>query len=162
MLVILFWTFIAILVVCFGFITFVGAPYVPTFERDLLKIFKEIHLAKDSLIIDLGSGDGKLLVLAAQKGYRVIGYELNPILWLITKVRLRSYPNATVKLKSLWRADVTKADLVFTFLATRFMPKMERKLQKQMKPGSYFASYVFELPNIEVTKKTKNTHFYQF
>ena len=161
-LVIIFWTLLAMLVVCFGFITLVGAPYVPTFERDLLNIFTEIKLPKDALVYDLGSGDGKLLVLAAKKGYRVVGYELNPVLWLITKVRLKKYPNATVKLSSMWRADITKADLVFTFLATKFMPKMERKLQREMKPGSYFASYVFALPNISVTRKTKNTHFYKF
>ena len=162
MLVILFWTVLAMLVVCFGFITFVGAPYVPTFERDLVKILKEINLPKKALVIDLGSGDGKLLVLAAKKNYHVIGYELNPILWLITKIRLRKYPHATVRLKSLWRADVKDADLVFTFMATKFMPKLEKKLVSEMKPDSYFASYVFALPNIEVTKKTKNTHFYKF
>ncbi len=153
---------IALLISLFCYVVFFGAPYVPTFKRDLEKIFSEVSLPKDALIIDMGSGDGKLLVLAAKKGYRVIGYEINPILWLITKARLYKYPKANVKLKSMWHADVSQADLVFTFLATRFMPKLEDKLKKEMKPGSYFASYVFELPSLAVTKKTTNTHFYRF
>ena len=153
---------IALLISLFCYVVFFGAPYVPTFKRDLEKIFSEVSLPKDALIIDMGSGDGKLLVLAAKRGYRVIGYEINPILWLITKARLYKYPKAKVKLKSMWHADVSQADLVFTFLATRFMPKLEDKLKKEMKPGSYFASYVFELPSLAVTKKTTNTHFYRF
>ena len=153
---------IAFLASLFCYVVFFGAPYVPTFKRDLEKIFSEVSLPKNALIIDLGSGDGKLLVLAAKKGYRVVGYEINPILWFITKLRLLKYPEANVRLKSMWQADVSQADLVFTFLATKFMPKLEKKLKKEMKPGSYFASYVFELPSLEVTKKTTNTHFYRF
>lgn len=121
-----------------------------------------MSLPKDALVIDLGSGDGKILQIAARKGYKTIGYEINPILWLQSSIRLRRYPRAKVKLKSFWYADVSEADLVFTFLATRYMPKLEDKLEREMKPGSYFASYVFALPNLKVSHKNKNTHFYRF
>ncbi|MBA3678869.1 hypothetical protein H0W80_01570 [Candidatus Saccharibacteria bacterium] len=146
----------------FLYVVFFGAPYVPTFERDLKTIFKTVELSKKSLVIDLGSGDGRLLVIAAKKGYRVIGYEINPILWLISLIRLRKYADAKVRLASMWRADVSGADLVFTFLATKYMPRLEKKLQIEMKKDSYFASYVFKLPNIEIVHKTENTHFYKF
>ncbi len=152
----------AVITLLFCFVVFFGAPYLPTFKKDLERIFRIVKIPTKSLVIDLGSGDGKMLVIAAKKGYRVIGYEINPILWLISNLRLFKYPNAKVKLKSLWRADVSDADLVFTFLLTKYMPKLEKKLQSEMKANSYFASYVFELPNIEVTKKTNNTHFYRF
>ncbi len=160
-MIILVW-FLGFILILFCFVVFFGAPYVPTRNQDLKKVFSDIKLPKNALVIDLGSGDGRLLYMAAQKGYSVIGYEINPVLWLTSSYHLRKFPNASVQLKSMWRADVSKADLVFTFLATKYMSKLEDKLQKEMKPGSYFASYVFALPNIKVNCKNKNTHFYRF
>ena len=160
-MIILLWA-VGALVLLFCFVVFFGAPYVPTRRQDLIRVFQEVSLPKDALVIDLGSGDGKMLQIAARKGYKTIGYEINPILWLQSSIRLRRYPRAKVKLKSFWYADVSEADLVFTFLATRYMPKLEDKLEREMKPGSYFASYVFALPNLKVSHKNKNTHFYRF
>lgn len=154
--------FLGFILILFCFVVFFGAPYVPTRNQDLKKVFSDIKLPKNALVIDLGSGDGRLLYMAAQKGYSVIGYEINPVLWLTSSYRLKKFPNASVRLKSMWRADVSNADLVFTFLATKYMSKLEDKLQKEMKPGSYFASYVFALPNIKINRKNKNTHFYRF
>jgi len=153
---------LSVFLMLFCFVVFFGAPYVPSFSKDLEKIFSEVNIPKSGLVVDLGSGDGRFLVLAAHKGYSVVGYEINPVLWLISKARLRRYPKARVKLKSLWRADVSEADLVFTFLATKFMPKLEKKLNPEMKTGSYLASYIFELPSLAITKKNTNTHFYKF
>ncbi len=140
---------------------FSGAPYVPTFTRDLKDIFSEVKLPKGALVIDLGSGDGRLLVLASQRGYRAIGYEINPILWVISVWRLRKYPNSRVYLKSLWRADVAKADLVFTFLNKVYASKLEKKLLAEMKSGSYFSSFGFAYGNLELIKKHRANHIYK-
>ncbi len=151
-----------VVVLLFCFVAFFGAPYVPTFSKDLHQIFSTIKLKKQAKVIDLGSGDGRMLLIAAKKGYHAIGYELNPILWAVSKWRLRKYPNAKVRLGNFWSADVKDADLVFCFLATKYMPRLEKKLSKEMKQGSYFVSYAFELPNTKVIKKTTNTHYYKF
>jgi len=160
-MIIIVW--LAGLIVCmFCFVVFFGAPYVPTRREDLENVFLDIVISKNATIVDLGSGDGKFLLMAAQRGYIAIGYELNPILWLISVLRLRRYKSASVKLQSFWRADLSQADLVFCFLATKFMPKLEKTLESQMKPKSYLASYVFALPHRKLIKKNKNTYFYQF
>ena len=151
-----------VLILLYCYSIFFGAPYVPTNTKFLKKIFNEVKLSKNDLVIDLGSGDGRMVLLAAQKGYRAVGYEINPYLWLISLYRLRRYPNAKVKFKSFWRADISSADLVFTFLLTKHMQKLEEKLSNEMKPGSYFASFVFELPNTQIIYKNKNTHFFKF
>lgn len=141
---------------------FVGAPYVPTFTRDLNDIFKEIQLPSQAVVVDLGSGDGRLLLIAAKKGYTAVGYEINPILWAISLLRLRKYPNAHTYLKSLWKADVAQADLVFTFLNKIYASKLEKKLLAEMKPGSYFSSFGFAYGNLELIKKHRANHIYKF
>jgi len=150
-----------LILVPFLFVVFVGAPFVPTHNKNLETIFSSIRLPKDALVVDLGSGDGRLLRLAAQKGYRAVGYELNPILVLISRYRLRNYPEATVHLQNFWEADVTQANLVFTFLATKYMKKLNKIIVPQMKKGSYFASYAFEVPDLELLHKKQSVNMYK-
>lgn len=116
-------------------IVFVGAPYVPTKARDLKGILKAAGLRKGDLIVDLGSGDGRLLIEAARSGYRAVGFELNPFLVLLTAWRIRPYRKlADVRMADFWRTDLpddTKA--VFVFLAAPFMARLERKLDSSAK-----------------------------
>lgn len=145
----------------FLLVSFVGAPYVPTHKKNLEAVFNSIKLPKDALIIDLGSGDGRLLVFAARKGYRVVGYELNPFLVLVSRIRLRKYENARVHMQNFWQADVSQADLVFTFLATKFMDKLNKVIVPKMKKDSYFASYAFEIPDLELLHKQNSVNMYK-
>lgn len=153
---------IGFLIVVFCFAVFFGAPYVPTRKLDVEEIFKNIKNSKKSKFVDLGSGDGKLVLYAAQLGYQSIGYEINPILWLISNFRLRKYPNAKVMLSNMWSADISNANVVFCFLASRYMNKLEKKLNREMQPGSIFVSYVFELPSKKPYLKHGNTLYFKF
>lgn len=151
------------LILVFCFAVLFGAPYVPTRYNDMKAIFDKIKpTSKDSVFVDLGSGDGKLVLYAASQGYTAVGYEINPILWLVSTLRLRNYPNASIRYADMWSADVSKADLVFCFLASKYMQKLETKLSKEMKKGSILASYVFELPSKKLSSKHSNTYFYRF
>jgi len=153
---------IGFLIVVFCFAVFFGAPYVPTRKLDVEEIFKNIKNSKKSKFVDLGSGDGKLVFYAAQLGYQSIGYEINPILWLISNFRLRKYPNAKVMLSNMWSADISNANVVFCFLASKYMNKLEKKLNREMKNGSIFVSYVFELPTKKPYLKHKNNLYFKF
>lgn len=153
---------IGFLIVVFCFAVFFGAPYVPTRKLDVEEIFKNIKNSKKSKFVDLGSGDGKLVLYAAQLGYQSIGYEINPILWLISNFRLRKYPNAKVMLSNMWSADISNANVVFCFLASRYMNKLEKKLNREMQPSSIFVSYVFELPSKKPYLKHGNTLYFKF
>ena len=157
------WIILIVIIVLIPFllVVFVGAPYVPIHKTSLESVFNSIKLSKSATVVDLGSGDGKVLLLAAQKGYSAIGYELNPFLLLISKRRLRKYPNAKVVMKDMWQADVAQADLVFTFLATKYMERLKTQIVSKMKKGSYFASYAFEILDLELLRKTHGVNTYK-
>ena len=77
---------IAAVVLLFGFVAFTGAPYVPSRRRDLQKAFDELYrLKKTDVLVDIGSGDGIVLREASRRGARAIGYELQPLLVLISR-----------------------------------------------------------------------------
>lgn len=129
------WGIGAVLFLSWLAIVFVGAPYVPTRTRDLQLILKAAGLKKGELFVDLGSGDGRLLIEAARSGYRAKGFELNPFLVVLTWWRLRAHrSSATVTMADFWQVplpDDTKA--VFVFLAAPFMRRLEKKLEKETK-----------------------------
>jgi len=154
---ILLWVLGTVLFLSWLAIVFVGAPYVPTRSRDLQLILKAAGLKKGELIVDLGSGDGRLLVEAARSGYRAKGYELNPFLVALSWWRLRNHrTSASVSMADFWLMPLpgdTKA--VFVFLAAPFMTRLEKKLEKEAKRLGHditLVSYGFDF------KKRKPVH----
>ncbi len=122
-----------VLVLTFGIIVFRGAPYVPSKRRDIKKALTELYpLGRKDVLADVGSGDGVVLRIASQHGAKAIGYELNPILIIISRLLSRGDPNVRVKLADFWVAplpdDVT---IVYAFLVTRDVKKMIGKLTKE-------------------------------
>ena len=83
---ILLWSFLALLGASFLLIVVRGAPYVPTHGRDIEKLFELYRFRGTDVLVDLGSGDGRVLAAAAHRGVRAVGYELNPCLYWYSRV----------------------------------------------------------------------------
>ncbi|MDD4976804.1 MAG: 50S ribosomal protein L11 methyltransferase, partial [Bacteriovorax sp.] len=92
-----------------------GAFYYPSTDKEVVEIIKLAKPKKTDLLIDLGSGDGRIVIAAAQMGIKSIGYELDPILvkksrQKIKKLNLSSL--AKIEFKNFWKADFEKANIV--------------------------------------------------
>lgn len=157
-----------ILAACFGLVVFRGAPYVPTRKAQLDQAFDKLYmLGLHDVVIDVGSGDGTVLRAAAKRGARAIGYELNPVLVLLSRWLNRRYAHATtVYWRDFWRQELPKdATLVYAFLEGRDIAKMELLLVRQArhrKQPLYFVSYGFELPNTKAAKRVGPLFLYRF
>lgn len=121
---------IGILVVSFGFTAFFGAPYVPSRRRLVKKAFKELYaVSADDVVVDIGSGDGKVLRIAAAMGARGIGFELHPVLVLASKLLSRRQPKVTVLWRDIWHSRLpTDTTLVYIFSVSRDSKRMTDKL----------------------------------
>jgi 16S rRNA A1518/A1519 N6-dimethyltransferase RsmA/KsgA/DIM1 with predicted DNA glycosylase/AP lyase activity len=80
-----------ILIICFGGVLFFGAPYLPTLRQQVKAALELADLKPGDTLLELGCGDGKVVLAAAKQGINVIGYELNPILALVAWSRTRRY-----------------------------------------------------------------------
>ncbi|MEK7095943.1 MAG: hypothetical protein AAB896_01490, partial [Patescibacteria group bacterium] len=104
------WALGILLVLAYGFVIPFGAPFVPTMKKERKAALDLLDLKPGQVLVDLGSGDGSLLVLAAQRGIRAVGYEINPFLWAYSWLRTRRYGRqVSVKLRSFWSADLSDA-----------------------------------------------------
>lgn len=124
------WVFIG-LALLFGFVVAFGAPYVPTLRAELRSAFTTLYaVGPKDVVVDLGSGDGQVLVEAVKRGAAGYGYELNPLLVVVSRLRLRG--RATVRLADMWSVTLPETvTLVYIFSVTRDSKKLGRFLQMQ-------------------------------
>ena len=79
------YVFLAIILLLF-IVVFIGAPYVPTLRSDAYRILDLYPWSKKDVLVDIGSGDGLILRLLSPRINRAIGYELSPIIFIISWV----------------------------------------------------------------------------
>lgn len=141
---------------------FFGAPYVPTLRILKKDLYDSLLPVSDrDVVVDLGCGDGTMLVGAAQRGARVVGYEINPILGVIAWLRVRRY-GGRVQLKNIWQLEALppKTTVVYYFGASRDIPKLQRCLARW--GGGYkLVSLGFEVPGLKEIASHKALHIYE-
>jgi SAM-dependent methyltransferase len=122
-----------------------------------------LALRPGQTIVDLGCGDGQIARLAAERGWRVIGYEINPILALIARLRCRRY-QGRVKIywRSFWSGRLPACDGVFVFGIERIMPRLSQKLSAELKGGTRVVSYAFRLPGRKASRQRGALFLYEF
>ena len=124
-------TILALIILLFGFVVFRGAPYVPSLHKYAETALDELYpVGKKDVLVDVGSGDGVILRMAAKRGARAIGYELNPILVIISRLLAKKHPRIQTHLADFWLVDLPDETIVYAFSVTRDMKKMAAKLQQ--------------------------------
>ena len=139
-----------------------GAPWVPARSFDVERLLDDVNLQKGQVFYELGCGDGRLVVAAAARGAVAVGYELNPLLWVIAWVRCLRYPTAKVKLANLWTVDLSKADVVMAFLVPRTMPRLHRKAKAELKSTALLVSYIFPIVGKKALPSRGSWHIYRY
>ena len=140
-----------------------GAPYVPTFTRTVRTIFDELlpkalPLAGHTMpptramhFVDLGSGDGRLVLEAARMGFTAHGWEINPLVWFPSLLRAwaarSTWPHTSLHCNSFWGVDLAFADVVIIYGLTPIMEELREKIDLEGKEGVVVVSNVFEIPS---------------
>jgi hypothetical protein len=129
----LFWM-LSLLVLVFGFVVFFGAPYVPSKRKELKQAFEALYKpGKKDLVVDIGSGDGVVLRMAATYGARAVGYELNPLLVLISKLLSRGDTRVSAHVANFWLTKIPEeTTLVYVFAVSRDIKRIAGKIQKEV------------------------------
>lgn len=142
---------------------FLELPYVATTDKRIETIIKFAQIKKNQTVVDLGSGDGRLLVKSAQLGAIAIGYEINPLLILFTKLRafLRGLSQSViVNNKSLWNADLKVADVIFVYALKKSMKKFEDFVFSNSKPGTRIVTNTNPFPGKKPQKEENGIFLY--
>ena len=142
---------------------YTGAPYVPSKLKAARRMIELAHISKGTRVVDLGSGDGKLLFLTSQHGAIATGYEINPFLVLYTNIKAFIFLHHVHAVwKDFWKADISKADIILLYLIPWKMKKLEGKILRETKPGTRIISNSFIFPHIPCTTKDEDNHIFLF
>jgi SAM-dependent methyltransferase len=123
--------------------------YVPTPEAVVEKMLELAKVGKDDVVYDLGCGDGRIVITAAQKyGARGVGVDIDP-----QRIK-ESNENAKkagvtdrVKFlqKDLFELDFSEATVVTLYLLPALNLKLRPKLLRDLKPGTRIVSHAFDM-----------------
>jgi len=151
---------VLLLAVSFGGVLLRGAPYLPTLDRQARAALELLDLQPGQTLLELGSGDGKVLVLAAQAGLQVVGIELNPFLVVVSWLRTRRYrQQVRIIWGDFWRVKWPACDGVFAFLLGRFMQPLDARMQALQKP---LVSFAFQVPGREADAEKAGVYVYHY
>jgi hypothetical protein len=154
---------IAILLVCFAGVLLFGAPYLPTLRPQMQLALELANLKPGQTLLELGCGDGRVLIAAAKQGVNSIGYELNPIMAVIAWLRTRRYRrHVKIVWGDFWRADWPSADAIFTFLLPRYMDKLDKKCMAYAHKPIKLVSFAFEINERPASAHKKGVFLYEY
>jgi SAM-dependent methyltransferase len=154
------WILILALGFLVGFVVLFGPPYVPTMRRNMDTAFDLLDLKPGQTLLDLGSGDGRVLIAAGKRGINAVGVELSPVLAALSWLRTRRFGG---KVRIIWgnyfTAKWPPADAIFTFMIPRQMAKLDRRVEVWRKGRPVkLASFAFDIPG-KKSKAARNSIF---
>ena len=152
-----------ILLFVFSFVILFGAPYLPTLKPQAQNALDLLDLKPGQIILELGSGDGRVLKQAAHKGIQGIGYELNPLLVIYSWISCWRYRKlVTFKCRNYWNVTFPECDGIYVFLLDKYMPKLDKKIMQDLNKPVKLVSYAFKIPGRNPDAKNGGLMLYRY
>lgn len=124
-------------------------PYIPTRYAVVDGMLKLAQVNKDDVVYDLGCGDGRIVIAAAQQhGARGVGIDMNP--WRIAEARdnakLAKVEDRVKFVKGdIFDADFSEATVVMLYLLPEVNRELRPKLWKQLRIGARVVSHDYDM-----------------
>jgi precorrin-6B methylase 2 len=131
--------------------------WVPTPEELVQAMLDVAKVTPDDSVMDLGSGDGRIVIAAAKRGARAVGVEYNPDMVELSK---RNAEKAGVSEKAsfvnadLFTMDLSKASVITMYL----LPSLNLKLRPtilDLKPGTRIVAHAFNMGEWQCDKSVE-------
>jgi ubiquinone/menaquinone biosynthesis C-methylase UbiE len=127
-----------------------GVPYCPTPFAVARQMLEFASVGPADVVYDLGSGDGRIPILAAQEfGCRAVGVEINGKLWRESSdvvKRLRLEERVQFQRGSFFETDVRAATVVTLYLLTATNAALQFHLASQLQPGARVVTIDYPVP----------------
>jgi SAM-dependent methyltransferase len=131
------------------------APYLPTPPEVVERMLDLAQVASGDVVYDLGCGDGRIVIAAAERGARAVGFDIEAH-W-VGEARKRAAAAgvshlASFELQDALKADLSPATVVMLYLVEWSTRMLEAKLAGELRPGARVVSHSFSLGDQEPEK----------
>jgi SAM-dependent methyltransferase len=123
-------------------------PFVPSPQEVVDKMITVAGVKKGDVVYDMGSGDGRIVIAAAKKGARAVGFEIDGDLVKESRENIRKagvQNLAEIRQQDILTVDFSPATVVTMYLLPDVNLKLKPNLQKQLKSGSRIVSHSFDM-----------------
>ena len=153
----------AVVILAFGLVLLVGPPYLPTMRKQTETALDLLDLKAGETLLELGSGDGRVMLAAAKRDLKVIGIEINPLLVVVSLVVTWRYRSQVrIIWGSYWGKPWPRADAIFTFMLPKYMAKLDERIEKWHPKPIKLASFAFVVPDREPAEKRDGVLLYVY
>ncbi len=125
-----------------------GGPYVPTPQRVVDAMLGIAGVSERDFVIDLGSGDGRIVISAAQKfGARGKGFDIDGELVERSNLaarKLQLEKRISFEQRDVLHADIREATVITLYLLPDMMRLLRAKFLRELKPGTRIVSHDFD------------------
>jgi precorrin-6B methylase 2 len=129
--------------------------WVPTTYPMIAKMLDLAKVKRDDLAIDLGSGDGRMVIAVAQRGARAIGVEWNPELIALSERRAKA-AGVTNRVRfvrhDMFTYDISEATVLPLFMLPEQFEKLTPKFLA-LRPGTRIVVNTYQIPDWEADRK---------
>ena len=131
--------------------------WVPTSPALIEKMLDLAKVTPNDFVIDLGSGDGRMVIAAAKRGARALGVEYNPKMVELSRRLAKEAgvaDRATFVEGDMYEADISKATVLALFLLPENLRRLEPKF-RALPAGTRIVVNTFGIPewNADVTEQ---------
>jgi protein-L-isoaspartate O-methyltransferase len=124
-------------------------PFITTPEEVVERMLRLAGTRAEDLVMDLGSGDGRIVIMAAQKfGARGIGVELNERLVALSRENAQKAgvaARASFEQGDVLAANIARASVVTVYLLPELMGKLQPRFVDELAPGTRIVSHSFTM-----------------
>jgi len=129
-----------------------GAIYEPSDYSSAEDMIDLLGLQEGDSILDLGAGDGRVVMNAASRGIDAFGSEIDPK--LVAKSRKNIAENglshiATIYQRSFWEEDFGKYNALTIFQSPFVMGPLQEKILRECKKGTRIVSNTWSFPDLK-------------
>ncbi|KAM9789921.1 ATP synthase subunit C lysine N-methyltransferase [Neosynchiropus ocellatus] len=123
-------------------------PFVPATPTQVENVLQALRHRRGTLV-DIGSGDGRIVIAAARRGFQASGFELNP--WLVWYSRYRSWregvhQSTAFHISDLWKVSFSQYSNVVIFGVPQMMEQLEVKLTDELPSSAKVVACRFPFP----------------
>ena len=122
-------------------------PFVPTPTKVAQRMLELAKVTPSDVVYDLGSGDGRIVIMAAQKyGAHAVGVELDTKRYQESSARIQELglaSKAKILHGDMFKADIHPATVVTLYLLTSVNSDIRPMLERQLRPGTRVVSHDF-------------------
>lgn len=141
-----------------------GAPYIRTKKASLEAIVHLMPKNKDLKILDLGSGDGQVMLALKRNGYLLVdGIEIQPFLVLLSGIRLwiHGYNRyGKGRWGNMWRVDTSGYDVIIVYGFPTIMRELYQKIKREQRAPKLIISNSFQIQGVRLLQQEGNVYTY--